>query len=85
MNEKQPTIKDMTETITNNINPLPTEPNNSSSILNTIIPIISFILFIILLCHTLMKYGLIRYFNIKNLNSMEFIRKARTVPRCVFI
>lgn len=38
-------------------------PTSSLLDLNIIIPIITFILFVLLLCHTLVKYGLHRYFN----------------------
>ena len=61
---KQPSEKIVTPT------PKETKPESitsspSSSLLdlNTIIPIITFILFVLLLCHTLMKYGLHRYFS----------------------
>ena len=38
------------------------EPDVNNSI-NLIVPIITFILFVLLLCHTLVKYGLHRFFD----------------------
>jgi len=45
------------------ITPVPNKEPSVNNSINVIVPIVTFILFVLLLCHTLVKYGLHRFFD----------------------
>lgn len=96
MSNPTQTKKDRTKPATVNVTPsvnkeTKIESSGSSLLnLNIIVPIITFVLFVLLLCHTLFKYGLHRYFNETDvsINTDEIryaILKIIGVLLCIFL